>query len=67
MATVRALKLKGKPTYVALHINHARELTPQAIAMIHESSFGSLRDIDRIATGCLRFAARRNARDRRKR
>ena len=27
---VRALKLKGKPTYVALHVNHARELTPQA-------------------------------------
>jgi lysine 2,3-aminomutase len=27
---VRALKLKGKPTYVALHINHARELTAAA-------------------------------------
>jgi lysine 2,3-aminomutase len=27
---VRALKVKGKPTYVALHINHARELTPAA-------------------------------------
>ncbi len=25
---VRALKIKGKPTYVALHINHPRELTP---------------------------------------
>jgi lysine 2,3-aminomutase len=29
---VRALKIKGKPTYVALHINHPRELTPQARA-----------------------------------
>jgi lysine 2,3-aminomutase len=27
---VRAIKVKGKPTYVALHINHARELTPAA-------------------------------------
>jgi lysine 2,3-aminomutase len=27
---VRALKLKGKPTYIALHINHARELTAEA-------------------------------------
>jgi lysine 2,3-aminomutase len=29
---VRALKLKGKPTYVAVHVNHARELTPSARA-----------------------------------
>jgi lysine 2,3-aminomutase len=29
---VRALKLRGKPTYVAVHVNHARELTPQARA-----------------------------------
>jgi lysine 2,3-aminomutase len=29
---VRAIKLKGKPTYVALHINHPRELTPAARA-----------------------------------
>jgi lysine 2,3-aminomutase len=27
---VRAIKVKGKPTYVALHVNHARELTPAA-------------------------------------
>jgi lysine 2,3-aminomutase len=27
---VRALKMKGKPTYVAVHVNHARELSPQA-------------------------------------
>jgi lysine 2,3-aminomutase len=27
---VRALKIKGKPTYVAVHVNHARELTPKA-------------------------------------
>jgi general secretion pathway protein A len=33
--------------------------TSDAVAMIHESAYGSLRDIDRIATGCLRFAARR--------
>ena len=29
---VRALKVKGKATYVAVHVNHARELTPQARA-----------------------------------
>ncbi len=29
---VRALKVKGKPTYVALHINHPRELTSAARA-----------------------------------
>ena len=29
---VRALKIKDKPTYVAVHVNHARELTPQARA-----------------------------------
>jgi lysine 2,3-aminomutase len=31
---VRALKLKGKPTYVAVHVNHARELSPDARAAI---------------------------------
>lgn len=29
---VRALKIKSKPTYVAVHVNHARELSPQARA-----------------------------------
>jgi len=29
---VRAIKVKGKPTYVALHINHPRELTQAARA-----------------------------------
>jgi lysine 2,3-aminomutase len=29
---VRAIKVKGKPTYVALHINHPRELTDRARA-----------------------------------
>ena len=29
---VRAIKVKGKPTYVALHINHPRELTEAARA-----------------------------------
>jgi lysine 2,3-aminomutase len=29
---VRAMRIKGKPTYVAVHVNHARELTPQARA-----------------------------------
>jgi lysine 2,3-aminomutase len=29
---VRAMKLKDKPTYVAVHVNHARELTPKARA-----------------------------------
>lgn len=27
---VRAMKIKGKATYVALHVNHARELSPEA-------------------------------------
>ncbi len=27
---LRAVTVKGKPTYVAVHVNHARELTPQA-------------------------------------
>jgi lysine 2,3-aminomutase len=27
---VRAIKVKGKPTYIAVHVNHARELTPKA-------------------------------------
>ena len=27
---VRALKVKGKPTYIAVHVNHARELTREA-------------------------------------
>jgi lysine 2,3-aminomutase len=31
-ALVRALKARGKATYVVLHANHARELTPQARA-----------------------------------
>ena len=31
---VRAMKLKGKATYVAVHVNHARELTPQARAAV---------------------------------
>ena len=29
---VRALKIKGKATYVAVHVNHARELAPEARA-----------------------------------
>jgi lysine 2,3-aminomutase len=31
-ALVRAMKIEGKPTYVAIHINHARELTSDARA-----------------------------------
>ena len=29
---VRAIKIKGKPTYVAVHVNHPRELTSHARA-----------------------------------
>jgi type II secretory pathway predicted ATPase ExeA len=37
-----------------------RELfSAEAISMLHEAASGSLRDIDRIATACLRTAARR--------
>ncbi len=31
---VRALKIKGKATYIALHVNHARELSPQVRAAV---------------------------------
>jgi lysine 2,3-aminomutase len=31
-ALVRAMKIKGRPTYVAIHINHARELSADARA-----------------------------------
>ena len=31
-ALVRAMKMRGKPTYVAIHINHPRELTADARA-----------------------------------
>jgi lysine 2,3-aminomutase len=31
-ALVRAIKIKTKPTYVAVHVNHLRELTPDARA-----------------------------------
>jgi lysine 2,3-aminomutase len=31
---VRALKVKGKPTYIAVHVNHARELTRKARAAL---------------------------------
>jgi lysine 2,3-aminomutase len=31
---VRALKVKGKPTYLAVHVNHARELTSDARAAL---------------------------------
>jgi len=30
-----------------------------ALALIHEATNGQLRDIDRVATACLRLAARR--------
>lgn len=49
--------------YIAERMRRAgcdREVfTSDAVAMIHEASLGALREIDRIATGALRFAARR--------
>lgn len=33
--------------------------TSDAIAMLHEAAFGSLRDIDRVATNALKSASRR--------
>ena len=38
---------------------HREIFTVEAIAMIHEASLGSLREIDRIATAALRESARR--------
>ena len=34
-ALVRALKAQGKATYVVLHANHARELSPEAVSYTH--------------------------------
>lgn len=52
--------------YIAMRMKRVgcdRELFPSdSIAMIHEASLGSLREIDRIATGGLRFAARKKKR-----
>lgn len=52
--------------YVRARLAHAgceRELfTSDAIAMLHEATCGSLRDVDRIATAALRMASRRKKR-----
>jgi type II secretory pathway predicted ATPase ExeA len=49
--------------YIAFRLNGAgckRDVfTTDAIAMIHETALGSLRDIDRVATAALRASARR--------
>ena len=49
--------------YIAYRLNGSgckREVfTSDAIAMIHETALGSLRDIDRVATAALRTSARR--------
>ena len=39
---VRAIKAKGKATFVAVHINHARELTPQARAACARMADGGI-------------------------
>ena len=39
---VRAMKASGKATYVALHVNHARELTPAARAAIARLADGGI-------------------------
>jgi general secretion pathway protein A len=36
--------------------------TADAVAILHESAVGGMRDLDRLATGCLREAARRKKR-----
>ncbi|WP_277958201.1 hypothetical protein, partial [Anaeromyxobacter oryzisoli] len=33
--------------------------THDAVAMLHEAATGGMRDLDRLATGCLREAARK--------
>jgi general secretion pathway protein A len=55
------------PDDTADYIHHRLKLvgvknelfTSDAIAMLHEASFGSLRDVDRIATAALKVASRR--------
>jgi len=49
--------------YITYRLEHARGkatlFASDALALIHEGTAGQLRDIDRIATACLRSAARR--------
>ena len=37
-------------------------MAPDAAGVIHEASRGRLRDIDRLATACLKLAARKKTR-----
>ncbi len=37
-------------------------VTPDAAGVIHEASRGRLRDVDRLATACLKLAVRKKAR-----
>lgn len=45
------------------HAGVEREVfTADAVALLHEAAVGGMRDLDRIATGCLHEAARRKKR-----
>ncbi|MCP5090517.1 MAG: AAA family ATPase [Gammaproteobacteria bacterium] len=61
--TINPLTPDDTTDYIAYRLQTAkctRDLfTSDAIAMIHETSLGSLRDIDRVATAALRLSARR--------
>lgn len=52
--------------YLRYRMKHAgveREVfTADAVALLHEAAVGAMRDLDRLATGCLREAARRKKR-----
>ncbi len=61
--TIDPIAPEDTADYIRARLNAAgcdRELFPtDAIALLHEAALGSLRDIDRIATLCLRAAARK--------
>jgi type II secretory pathway predicted ATPase ExeA len=60
---VDALTPEGTAEYLCYRMKRAgieREVfTGDAAAMLHEAAAGGMRDLDRLATGCLREAARK--------
>jgi general secretion pathway protein A len=61
--TIDALRPEDTADYLATRLRRAgcdRELFPaDTVALLHEAAAGSLREVDRLATGCLRGATRR--------
>ena len=56
----RAFSMQDRSRCALKGADCKREIfTTDAVAMIHETALGSLRDIDRVATAALRASARR--------